>query len=910
MATEHEAQRIRRCAEQVVLAARSDPTLAEQLVHEMKSIAGRSPTPLFQAFSQRAQGHLLHIRGSITEAVERYRTAFTLFDQCDEQVERARTASSLVGVLVPLGEYVEALSLAEQARQIFQRANLQIRAARLDVNVGNLYHKLNRLEEALLHYDRAAPTLEDSDDCEAAAGVLINRSVVLMLLYRFDEALEGFRCARKFSEDHGLRVFATQSDYNRAYLLFLLGDYAQALNLMREAETGFQAIGDEVHIAHCRLDRAEILLELNLPEHASELANLAENGFRVAGLNSDRARALLLLGRCSTRQGQMIEAVNHFRTGRQLFQAEDNDIWASMADLETAGALMASDSTKEAIEVAERAGEVFRLRKHFPFSALADALNAWLCIQQNDAERALFFLNRSEGSLEFKPPAFLAFRVSYLKGRAFELQGRLKDAFDSYKSASESLEFLLTHISVDQVMGRFLEDKHDVFERLAWLSTDVRQALQFADHGRTRALTAPWNSRAKSGKVSDKIRKLRESLRSDHLSLFKADQPDPDSMFNRIKHNEQKLVQELIESELNQEAPTRLSSELVPVKLREGEIVLEYLVGDDRACVFVMGSDILERVDLPISPSELQEEVRFARYGLSRPGDSRRRPALEYHLRHLYEILIEPVRPWLDQRVVFIPHRFLHHLPFHAMLGPNGYLVEEYITSSAPSMASYALAAPRASQSPSNRTSLIIGAETTDLPAIRNEVRAVASRLPNCTIAVNKSLEEIRGLLETAAFVHIASHGIFRSDNPNGSLLNLGSDVLTPADMLNLRINAELVTLSACSTGKTEARGNEVQGFLRAFSQWRVPSMIASLWEVNDHATSMLMNSFYGRIPDSADIANNLRQAMLDVKSKFDHPHYWAPFVLIGRQHLGKRCKDSPKLNTYMPRSNVDGVVQ
>jgi CHAT domain-containing protein len=136
--------------------------------------------------------------------------------------------------------------------------------------------------------------------------------------------------------------------------------------------------------------------------------------------------------------------------------------------------------------------------------------------------------------------------------------------------------------------------------------------------------------------------------------------------------------------------------------------------------------------------------------------------------------------------------------------------------------------------------------------------------------------------------------------------LHLGPDVLTPSDMLNLRINADLVTMSACSTGQTYVRGNEVQGFVRAFSQWGVPSHIASLWEVNDHATSRLMSSFYGRLQDSPDIADNLRCAMLDVKREFEHPHYWAAFVLIGRQNLGRSwnwIRKSPGMNcTEFPK--------
>jgi CHAT domain-containing protein len=906
MSIELEAERIRRCAEELVLAARSDPAAAAQLVREIESIAGQNQTPLFEAYSQRAKGHLLHIRGSMVEAIQRYRTALSLFDQCHEEVERARTASTLVGALVPLGEFDEALRLAEQARQTFQQLKLTIRTARLDVNVGNLYHRLNRLGEALDRYEHAAPVLEGSGDCEAAAGVLINRSVVLMLLYRFDEALHGFLRARAYSEKHGLKVFSTQSEYNRAYLLFLRGDYAQALKLMQVAEAGFGDLGDEIQVAHCRLDRAEILLELNLPEHAFELACLAESVFRSSGLNGDRSRAVLLLGGCLMRLGRTAEAVTYYSTAKRLFLAEGNSIWASMADLENAGALMASGEAHEAAKLAEQAAEVFRTEKHFPFSALADALSARFCIGRHDPGRALFFLSRCEESLEFQPPACLRYHISYLKGRALELQGRVDEARDCFRVATKSLEFLLTHIFVDQAMARFLEDKEDVYERLAGLSGDVRQALQFADHARTRALTASWNARDRLTAASHKVCALRESLRSDHLRLFRAGETNPDSLFRKIKRSEQQLMQELLDGEFRQGEPPAVPSCSEILELSTEEVLLEYFLKDQSVSVFIVGKGLLECATLPISTSELQQEVNFTRYGLSRRGDQRREPALRYHLQRLYDALIGPVKPFLRRRIIIIPHRFLWQLPFYVLLGPAGYLAEEYVISCAPSMTAYLLAARK--ESLCSGTSLIIGTEAPDLPAISEEVRNVASNLPNCEIAVNKGLEEIRPAFETASFVHIVSHGVFRSDNPAWSLLKLGSDVLTPADMLNLRVNADLVTMSACSTGQSYVRGNEVQGFVRAFLQWGVPSVIGSLWEVNDQATSMLMSSFYGRIKDSPDIAENLRLAMLDVKDTFAHPHYWGGFVLIGRQNLGgswdciknlqKKCADFTENDT------------
>jgi CHAT domain-containing protein len=105
---------------------------------------------------------------------------------------------------------------------------------------------------------------------------------------------------------------------------------------------------------------------------------------------------------------------------------------------------------------------------------------------------------------------------------------------------------------------------------------------------------------------------------------------------------------------------------------------------------------------------------------------------------------------------------------------------------------------------------------------------------------------------------------------------------------MDLKVNADLVTMSACSTGRTHSRSNEVPGFVRAFSLWGVPSLIASLWEVDDAATSLLMSSLYEGLRDSPDLGAHLRRAMLKVKEQYAHPVHWGGFILIGKQTLGR----------------------
>ena len=108
----------------------------------------------------------------------------------------------------------------------------------------------------------------------------------------------------------------------------------------------------------------------------------------------------------------------------------------------------------------------------------------------------------------------------------------------------------------------------------------IGQAFQFVDHARTRALTAPWDLRRRSNTVSDKVRTLRESLRSDHLRLFQAGQTSPDSLFQKIKRSEQQLMHELLEGEFREDEPPPTPSFPEMLELPADEVLLEYFLKD------------------------------------------------------------------------------------------------------------------------------------------------------------------------------------------------------------------------------------------------------------------------------------------------------------------------------------------
>jgi CHAT domain-containing protein len=108
---------------------------------------------------------------------------------------------------------------------------------------------------------------------------------------------------------------------------------------------------------------------------------------------------------------------------------------------------------------------------------------------------------------------------------------------------------------------------------------------------------------------------------------------------------------------------------------------------------------------------------------------------------------------------------------------------------------------------------------------------------------------------------------------------------LTANEILNKfkdkRLSAELAVLSACDTGNGEITGDGVIGLSRSLISVGIPSVIVSLWRVNDQATSELMVEFYKELK-TENKATALRNAMLTIKKTRPDPHLWAAFTLIG----------------------------
>jgi CHAT domain-containing protein len=332
----------------------------------------------------------------------------------------------------------------------------------------------------------------------------------------------------------------------------------------------------------------------------------------------------------------------------------------------------------------------------------------------------------------------------------------------------------------------------------------------------------------------------------------------------------------------------------VRASLAPGTVLVEYFQTGGQIIAAVLTS---ERLDVaPLASAEqarhhlrlLQLQLAKFRFGQGRMEGFGNAVAATTaaHLRQLYHDLVAPIRDRLEgSHLVFAPHGFLHYLPLHALHDGDRHLIDSFTVSYVPSAGVHAL--PALETSPASGPPLVVGVADPRAPWIRQEVEEVASILPDARLLAGEDATQarLRDLGADSRLVHIATHGVFRTDNPMFSAVRLSDSSLTLYDLYTMRLPAELLTLSGCATGlNVIAAGDELIGLARGLLYAGARSLLLTLWDVQDRSTAEFMRLFYTRLGELPDKAAALRAAMIELReTKHPHPFFWAPFVLVGK---------------------------
>ena len=362
----------------------------------------------------------------------------------------------------------------------------------------------------------------------------------------------------------------------------------------------------------------------------------------------------------------------------------------------------------------------------------------------------------------------------------------------------------------------------------------------------------------------------------------------------------------------------------------EDAVLVEYLVGWDRIVIWVIDRHRAAASDIVFDAPRLSGLVRrFHSYCARRRGAT----DASDDAAKLTELLLDPVAdPIRDsRRLIVVPSGPLHLLPFHALPFDDTYMGATRAVSVLPSASVLPYATGR-SRPAIDRGAVVVGDPAyapgrgmRQLSGTLVEARQVAERL-NVTALVGSEASENRVGKEAqhAAVIHLATHGTVSAIAPTTSSVALaGLDELTVADLMGLAIDADLVVLSACDTGRGEATlGGDVVGLVRGLLAAGARNAVVSLWPVDDEATCVLMDNFAQQVKTGQTIADALASAQryirgLDATSRTAafsalartagaepssrqqravrdtlledpghadnmHPYWWAPFVHVG----------------------------
>ncbi|MBZ5603187.1 MAG: CHAT domain-containing protein, partial [Acidobacteriia bacterium] len=322
-------------------------------------------------------------------------------------------------------------------------------------------------------------------------------------------------------------------------------------------------------------------------------------------------------------------------------------------------------------------------------------------------------------------------------------------------------------------------------------------------------------------------------------------------------------------------------------------VLLSYWLAPDRSFLWVIAP---EGIKLHVLPPEKQIASLVDGYrnfieNLRDPLDSEFPSG-----KKLSEILLGEVDA---DRIYIVPDRALHSLNFETLpdpKDPSRYWIDRVTVEIAPSLGT--LIQPRKAAAAA-RSLLLIGdpepvvEEYPRLPYAAKEIELISRDLPaNQRVVLNGASAYPAAYREASparfSWIHFAAHAAANRESPLDSALILSRRdsgyTLAARDVMNVALNADLVTLSACrSAGSKTYSGEGLVGLSWAFLRAGAKSVVAGLWDVTDMSTATLMADFYEQLVKGVAPAEALRAAKLRLvhsRSAYRKPFYWGPFQI------------------------------
>jgi len=547
----------------------------------------------------------------------------------------------------------------------------------------------------------------------------------------------------------------------------------------------------------------------------------------------------------------------------------------------------------------------------------SDGLLAKAYLHQGALQPALSTINEAIDADKHVPDElYFVPRNLGIKAEILARMGKVKESNDLYGKSADLLDALLRRVPTPMVERQLLNELSTVY------------AGYFASLTRQGRLAVAFN-------VIERARGRIEAQLLTHHEVMVPHQPSPEELrltrlnlklldtngsaargrvLNAIYTTEQQLGGNSPDDFI---PPTPVPLKSLQSDLSPSELFIEYVLADSQSYALAITRGTVHCYALPPKAVLNQEATQYRSELIQQKTDQ----ALA---QRLFTGLLGEIPEYKGRTdVIVVPDGELNFLPFAALMNAGQYVVTSHLVSVAPSgtvlemlshrgqeveprheLAYLGVAAWTSKAPPETLLAVIRRAvsrpersKLVPLPTSKYEVETIADDLPQPdTILLGSSATETEFTqlpLSRYNVIHLALHGYVDPEFPDRSALvfapnpPVNDGFLQVRDIRRLPLHASLVTLSACDTGVGPVGEDGVADIVNAFIEAGAQSVVFTLWEVQDQATTNLMVDFYRHLSEHEAKAEALRQAQIQMLKSGAPPYFWAGFELDGEASGG-----------------------
>lgn len=896
-----------------------DPRVSLELANRIIGIGWIRQDTGIIALGVMARGDSIRFLGGLQEAWETLRLAGKLFLSAGNQVGWARTRIGRVPLGAQLNQLDQVVRESQIARSIFLRAGETERVLGLNLNLAVAFLHVGAYQQALQMHLSAANVAESLDQRRDyyLGRLYTNIGYTYTELGDLHHALDYHQRVLSIGQQLQEVLTIAVAHDNLAYIALIQGRYRDALHLLLEVES---LDAEQIPVEHtdARRLRVKCYLHLNRYRDARDLAHQTIAAYSRQSNRHYTGFTLIDLAVAEAELGNYKAAQTALNEAEAIFTYVGAQTWAAAVRLQRGQIAVRHGEIETARREAQSAANYFLAHDEQVSYATAMLLYGQATFLDHDLETARSAAIDALKIARHNRVPWLSYSSHLLLGHVAQAQRQQQAAFRRYRAAARTIERLQRSLTITLRPG-FLENKQEALHSLISLYLDSGQpaaALETLERAKSQALLNHLMNREhlrwmRNDSRSQTLIDDLERLRVDHHGFYQlAYNPSLRQGQTPNKLQQEQARRDLERSEKQMRAITEQlylqnggdhllsaqspSLEAIQHNLDDDCLLIEYYDDSRRLWAFVVDSDNVNVKPLSLTPGDLNLSIQQFQFDVScalklcahkgpfSAEASHLTPITQKRLETLYTSLLAPLADTLHgkRRLIIIPYGALHYLPFHLLHNGEHYLIETH------EMVALPTAGMLTVEPPCRAPGALILAHPWDgrLPHTLDEAEMVQGILNGAAYYDGAARRE-HLLAEPRQVLHIAAHGEYRMDEPNLSFLELGDGQLYTDDLLQHDLSYELVTLSACETGRAKvAPGDELIGLGRGFLYAGAGALITSLWRIDDQLTVQIMQHLYQALQMGASKASALRDAQraLLINNPQLHPAFWGAFQLIG----------------------------